>query len=108
MQGLMHLCRNWGSSECQSNVSTIMYPIESYEGEGTALWPDRQEQQRLDQICRSCPKRIFLAEEIDCLTCETGILQPAPLSQIKYTSGTEYLYECPECRTSYYAYSELG
>jgi len=107
MVGLMQICRNWGSSECSVEVAGVMVPREAQTGESAVVWPSGMKLEQLDEYCRSCPKRYFKAESDQCLVCDGGRLEPSALSQIKFTSGTEYLYECPECATNYYAYHEL-
>jgi hypothetical protein len=107
MQGLMQLCRNWGSSDCQNIVASIMFPREALDTGSTMLGPDRDEQEPFDSNCATCEKRNFLIEKNGCLVCSRKELHPAPLSQIHYTSGTEYLYECPGCQTNYYSYQDL-
>lgn len=107
MRGLMKICRNWGSAECRADMVPVMLSAEGSQGN---VGDQQSENDRLDQLdehCRSCPKRYFRAVNTSCLVCDKGRLEPAALSQIKFTSGTEYLYECPGCGTNYYAYEEL-
>jgi hypothetical protein len=71
------------------------------------LWPEGSREEEMEAFCRTCPKRYFKAMESGCLICGRGRLEPAALSQIKFTAGTEYLYECPVCGTQYFAYEDL-
>jgi len=107
MRGLMKICRNWGSSECRADSAPVWFGTQGESGFVEAQESVNQQIDQMDEYCRTCPKRYFRAETSRCFVCEKGHLEPAALSQIKFTSGTEYLYECPECGTSFYSYEEL-
>ena len=107
MRGLMHLCLNWGSPECHSEVSKVMYPKEIRHAEDIHTWPVGKELEKYDQICKTCEKRFFNIEERKCLVCKKEELEAQPPIKLKYTSGAEYYYKCPQCGTIFYSYDKL-
>ena len=101
----MHLCRNMGAPGCHSSIAKIIDPQDDVRE--TTLWPTGRELERYDERCRKCKVRYFQIEDRKCFLCEDSILVPSALSQIKYVTGTEFLYQCPGCETRYFSYHEL-
>lgn len=51
---LMHYCKNWGKKGCHPDVSKHRHAKEIKPGEEIPIWPVGKEQEKLDEICKTC------------------------------------------------------
>lgn len=71
MDGLMHLCTNWGFPGCYPDVSKLQYPKEHKEGKEISILPSGEELRKLDEICKKCESSHFKVSKKECPNCDS-------------------------------------
>ena len=97
MEGLMHICRSWGTEGCHPDVSDHRYPKEVKDGETIHIWPVGEELKRLDDICKKCDSRVLLVEEEKCPYCDSTDVESTGVSGEAQGWATDYTFRCINC-----------
>lgn len=101
MEGLMHICKYWGTENCYPDISNVKYAKEIEPGEDIPLWPVGDELRRLDEVCKKCDSRLFGIEKKECPVCGTKDIKWKGTKEIEYELGfiKGNFYRCNECNT---------
>jgi transcriptional regulator NrdR family protein len=102
MEGLMHLCTEWGTPGCHPEVSKLSIASEVKEGEDTPIWPVGEELRRLDNICKKCKERFFIADEEQCPYCDSRDVERTGGSHNIPGEAVAYGFRCNECNENFW------
>ena len=89
-------CLNWGESGCHPEVQK-WFAQEITGEDAIPIKPAGSGLKALDEICRSCEKRLFKAKDLNCVTCG-GTLERLKVSVMNKGEET-YAYPCSNCKT---------
>ena len=99
---LMDLCFIYQEGDCPIDDIKNARRVGKIEEDKMKLFPSGEDQERLDQICEKCERRMFKIETPECPVCHGGI-GPAIISKWKAASRTIYQYRCIQCNSLLYS-----
>lgn len=98
---LMDLCFEYRESNCP--VAEVNNARRALEVKGEIpLFPSGEDQEKLDQLCEKCEKRMFEIESPECPVCH-GSIELAITSQGEAGSMKIYQYRCSQCDSLLYS-----
>jgi hypothetical protein len=114
---LMDFCYHYNKEVCDETIRAARRmggPLEP--GDPIQMFPIGQEQEKLDEICESCPHGLFEVEEAGgprCRVChnelwniDKNIIKKGALDRGKVLK-VAYRLECPSCGKTLYSYINL-
>lgn len=104
MEGLMHVCNNWGTADCYPEVSDLKYAKKINDGEGIPIWPVGKKLRRLDEICKECESRFFVCDEEKCPICDSTNVERTGGFHDSPGMATAYGFRCNNCEEKFWIY----
>ncbi len=101
MEGLMFICKKWGTAACDPRIMKLRYFQEKKPGEKIVIWPIGEELRKLDEICKNCDNRLFKFEEMECPLCKNKDIQLQGYKEVEFELGCikGKFYKCNKCDT---------
>jgi hypothetical protein len=102
---LMDLCFKYQVANCPVDDIKNARQAQEVKG-GIPLFPSGDDQEKLDQICEKCVKRMFEIETPECPVCRGGV-GPALVSEWEADSMKIYQYRCSQCDSLLYSKKKI-
>jgi len=93
MKGIFTICKYWQGETCKDETLKNLHREKAIKGK-SFKWPDKDELNRLNEICLKC-ENLFPIKEQKCPFCGNKDLQLLGSSIVNTT--TVYIYECAKC-----------
>ena len=106
MKALFSICDGWENCE-NEKIRDLREKVKIKRG--NFVWPWGLVLEELDKICAECNHALEIKES-ECPVCGGTVLGipefPIP-SEIKATSGSQYFYECMNCKRHLYSFHKI-